>query len=202
MLSGSGVNLHQFVPLPEPDDGRPVVMMPARLIQEKGVHFFVEAARSLRRQGTAVRFVLVGSPDVSRQDSITEAALRQWVEEGVIEWWGWRDDMHQVYPQAHIVCLPTYYGEGVPRTLIEAAACGRPIVATDIPGCRKVVRHGENGLLVPVRDSAALADALAALLGDAARRRRMGARSRQIAEEQFSARQNVAQYFAIYGIGA
>jgi glycosyltransferase involved in cell wall biosynthesis len=199
LLGGSGVSLSKFKATPEPD-GKPLVLLAARLMEEKGVNYFVEASRILKTQGVDARFVLVGSPDHNTGDSITAVKLRQWVSEGMIEWWGWRNDMEQVYPQAHIVCLPTYYGEGVPKSLIEAAACARPIVATDIPGCRKVVRDGENGLLVPIKDAGSLAGAIKKLLNDGSLRRRMGIRGREIAEKEFSAKQNIAQHFAVYGI--
>ncbi len=199
LLAGSGVNLAKFARTPEPE-GMPVVILPARLIEEKGVLYFIETARVLKQRGAQARFVLVGAPDAARRDSLTTARLRQWVSEGVIEWWGWRDDMENVYPQSHIVCLPTYYGEGVPKSLIEAAACARPIVATDIPGCREVVRSGENGILVPVKDTQALVDAIAKLLEDPELRRQMGARSREIAERDFYMRRNSSQYFSAYGM--
>ena len=199
LLGGSGVNFSKFKVTAEPE-GKPVVLLAARLIEEKGVNYFVDASRMLKLQGLAARFVLVGSPDKNRQDTVTAVKLRQWVSEGVIEWWGWRNDMEQVYPQAHIVCLPTYYGEGVPKSLIEAAACARPIVATDIPGCRKVVRNGENGLLVPIKDALALAEAIKKLLNDKSMRKKMGVRSREIAEIEFSSKQNITNYFSAYDL--
>jgi len=199
LMSGSGVSLSKFKPAPEPA-GTPLVLLAARLMPEKGVEYFVEAARILRGRGVQARFVLVGSPDPNRRVALTADTLQKWAGEGVIEWWGWRNDMEDVYPQAHIVCLPTYYGEGVPLTLLEAAACGRPLVATDIPGCRKVVRDGENGLLVPVKNAPALAQAILKLLNDAALRRSMGSRSREIARIEFSAEQHVSHYFRIYGL--
>ncbi len=199
ILGGSGVNLSKFTPSAE-REGKPVVLLAARLMEEKGVNYFVDAARMLKQQGLDARFVLVGGPDENRRDTITAKKLRQWVSEGLIEWWGWRNDMEQVYPQAHIVCLPTYYGEGVPKSLIEAAACARPIVATDIPGCRKVVRDGENGFLVPTRNALSLAGAIKKLLNDKGLRKKMGVISRDIAEKEFSAKQNIAQQFSAYGI--
>lgn len=104
----------------------------------------------------------------------------------MIEWWGWRDDMADVYNKAHLVCLPTYYKEGVPKTLIESAASGLPIVSTDVPGCREIVQHGKNGLLVPPRDSVALSEALEKLITSPNLRQVMGRRGREIAVNQFS----------------
>jgi glycosyltransferase involved in cell wall biosynthesis len=144
------------------------------------------------------RVALVGTPDPDNPSSVTEAQLKAWHAEGAVEWWGYRADMAEVLRQAHIVCLPSTYGEGVPKCLLEAAASGRAIVATDIPGCREAVRHGENGLLVPPRDPAALAEALESLLADAARRREMGERGRRLAVEEFSEQRVVAETLALY----
>ena len=115
-----------------------------------------------------------------------------------MEWWGLRDDMPSVLHKASVVALPTSYPEGTPKILLEAAACGRPIVATDVPGCREIVRHGENGLLVPPRDATALADALAVLVGDKDLRVRMGARGREIAVAEFSEEIVIGQTLAVY----
>jgi glycosyltransferase involved in cell wall biosynthesis len=123
--------------------------------------------------------------------------LREWEKEGVIEWWGWKEDMQDVYAQSAIVCLPSYR-EGLPKTLIEAAACGRPIVTSDVPGCREVVRKGENGFLVPARDALALANALIELLQSPDMRLKMGGISRKIAEKEFSMEMVNAQTFAVY----
>jgi glycosyltransferase involved in cell wall biosynthesis len=112
--------------------------------------------------------------------------LTQWQEEGVIEWWGWRSDMPSVYQQCHVVALPTAYGEGVPTALLEAAACGKPLVASDISGCRAVVQEGVTGLLVPPNDPQALADALERLALDAQLRSRMGDAARQLVLDQFT----------------
>ena len=123
--------------------------------------------------------------------------LQAWEKEGVIEWWGWKENMEDVYAQASIVCLPSYR-EGLPKTLIEAAACGRPIVASDVPGCREVVRHGENGLLSLPRDVFPLAEALRTLIGNPDMRYKMGIRSRKIAEEEFSTGLIISQTLSIY----
>jgi glycosyltransferase involved in cell wall biosynthesis len=129
------------------------------MLWDKGVGEFVAAARTLQAEGLRARFALVGDSDDENPASVHASQLRVWEKEGVIEWWGWKENMDDVYAQTAIVCLPSYR-EGVPKTLIEAAACGLPIVTSDVPGCREVVRHGENGLLVPVRDAGALARAL------------------------------------------
>jgi len=196
LIRGSGVDTQRFVPEPEPD-GIPVVILPARLLWDKGVGEFVEAARRLQADGLRARLVLVGDSDSENPAAVPVAQIQTWEKTGVIEWWGWQDDMNAVYAQAHIVCLPSYR-EGVPKTLIEAAACGRPIVASDVPGCREIVRTGENGLLVPARDIAALAVALKQLIQDPGLCEAMGIRGRKIAEEEFSMDSVITQTLKVY----
>ena len=196
LIPGDGVDLERFVPQPEPD-GVPLVIFAGRLLWTKGVREFVQAAKLLRNHRTSARFVLVGNTDDANPGSIPVSEVRSWVESGVVEWWGHRDDMPAVFAQASLVCLPSY-GEGAPNALIEAAACGRAIVASDVSGCRDVVRHGENGLLVPVRNSRILADALAMLIEDSGLRARMGARGRDIAVREFSVDIVLNQILSVY----
>jgi glycosyltransferase involved in cell wall biosynthesis len=132
-----------------------------------------------------VRLVLVGEPDSGNPSSIDPETVYGWVEEGVVEWWGWQANMKAVYARSHIVALPSMH-EGVPTVLLEAAASGRPLVASDIPGCRAVIHHGENGLLVPVNDPAALADALETLARRPQLRERMGKAGRRLVEDHFT----------------
>ncbi|MFZ5468998.1 MAG: glycosyltransferase family 4 protein [Myxococcota bacterium] len=198
LIRGSGVNIAQFVPTPEPK-GTPTVVLASRLLLDKGVREFVEAARSLRSRGLEARFVLVGAVDAGNPASLSEDDVRSWVAEGTVEWWGHREDMPEVFAQAHIVCLPSYR-EGLPKVLLEAAACGRAIVTTDVPGCREVVQHEENGLLVPARDSVALADALRTLVADSERRRLFGQRSRRRAETEFSLEHVIRETLRLYGL--
>ncbi|SCZ67222.1 glycosyltransferase family 4 protein [Thiohalomonas denitrificans] len=197
LIRGSGVDVAQFHP-GAGSDGIPVVVLVARMLWDKGVGELVEASRRIHQRGGTARFVLVGAPDAANPGSIDEATLKAWADEGTAEWWGRRDDMVDVLDQAHIACLPSYYGEGVPRSLLEAAAAGLPIVTTDAPGCREVVIDGDNGLLVPPRDVDALADALEALIQDPDRRREMGLRSRERAEKEFSIDKVVSETLAIY----
>jgi glycosyltransferase involved in cell wall biosynthesis len=143
---------------------------------------------------------MVGYPEPTSPDAVPSEQLTAWQQEGVIEWWGKRDDMPAVFAQSHIVCFPSTYGEGVPKVLIEAAACARPIVTTDTPGCRDITRHWENGLLVPPHDFAALEEALRRLLQDPALRQSMGARGREIAESEFSLTQVLRETFAVYDL--
>ncbi len=185
VIKGSGVDMQIFSPQPEPD-GVPVILFAGRLLWQKGVGEFVEAARQLREQGVTARFVVAGYSEPSSPASVPLEKLQMWQDEGLIQWWGKRDDMPEVFAQAHVVCLPSSYGEGVPKVLIEAAACGRPIVTTDTPGCREIVQHERNGLLVPVNQIEALTAALRRLIENPTLRQAMGARSREIAEAEFS----------------
>jgi glycosyltransferase involved in cell wall biosynthesis len=184
LIRGAGVDLERFQPHPEPP-GPPTVVLPARMLWAKGVGTFVEAASLLAARRIAGRFVLAGRLDPGNPTAIPEAQLRRWEAEGVVEWWGHREDMDDVLRDASVVCLPSKYGEGVPKALLEAAAAGRPIVTTRIPGCRDVVIDGESGTLVEPDDAAGLAAALEALLADPERRGRYGRRARERAEAEF-----------------
>ncbi len=196
LIRGAGVDLAQFKPYPE-QDGALLVVLPARMLWDKGIGEFVVAARHLRRQGLSERFALVGERDTANPASVPLSELKAWCEEGVVEWWGQCEDMPGVFAQSHVVCLPSYR-EGLPKALLEAAACGRPIVTTDAPGCREVVHHEDNGLLVPVRDAMALAAALERLIRDSDLRQRMGQRGRERAESEFSQQRVVSETLAVY----
>ena len=198
LIRGAGVDTGVFTPAlklpPEPV----VVLFLARMLWDKGVGEFVEAAHLLTQAGVSARFVLVGDPDPRNPASVPEATLHAWHREGNgVEWWGRRDNMPAVWNTAHIACLPSYR-EGLPKALLEAAACGLPIVTTDVPGCREIVRDGDNGFLVPARDAQALARALRSLIGDAALRAEMGRRSREIVLAEFSQEQVIAETLAVY----
>lgn len=196
-IAGSGVDLQHFYPQPEPD-GVPVIVLSARLLWDKGVGEFVVAARMLRQNGIHARFVLAGEPDPLNPSAISGGQIEDWVNEGAVEHLGWVKDMPKLLAESQIVCLPSFYGEGIPKSLIEAAATGRPIVTTDMPGCREIVRHGDNGLLVPPRDAEALAEALAQLIRDPALRQQMGAKGRIRAEQEFGLEFVIQQTLALY----
>lgn len=196
IIRSVGVDIRKFFPRPLLK-GPPLVILPARLLWDKGVGEFVTAARQIRNAGLPARFALVGDNDDGNPASVHLAQLQDWEKEGVIEWWGWKENMEAVYEQAAIVCLPSYR-EGLPKTLIEAAACGRPIITSDVPGCREVVRNGGNGLLVPVRDVGALTKALMDLLQSPNTRSQMGNCGRIIAEKEFSMDLVISQTFAFY----
>lgn len=196
LVRGAGVDTELFHPAPEPE-GIPLVVLPARMLWDKGVGEFVAAARLLRQRGVQARFALVGEPDPENPASVPQSQLKDWQNEGSVEWWGRREDMPQVLAQCHIVCLPSYR-EGLPKALLEGASCGRPIVTTDVPGCREIARHGENGLLVEPHNAAALAEALADLLADAKLRQRMGRHGREHVLKEFSQVRIVSQVLALY----
>ncbi|MCG2600223.1 MAG: glycosyltransferase, partial [Achromobacter sp.] len=151
----------------------------------KGVWEFVEAARLLRARGVPVTMRLVGGVDAGNPTSATPAEVEAWQREGCVEALGERSDVPQLYAASHIAVLPSYR-EGLPKSLIEAAACGRAVVTTDVPGCRDAIDPDKTGLLVPVRDPQALADAIARLAGDATLRQAMGTAGRALAEREFN----------------
>jgi glycosyltransferase involved in cell wall biosynthesis len=197
MIRGSGVDLAQYDHTPLPSDV-PVVLLAARLLADKGVREFVQAARLLKQRGASARFCLVGTVDRANPTSLTDAELAHWASEGIVELWGHRSDMSLVLAAAQVVVLPSYYGEGLPKVLIEAAACGRAVVTTDHPGCRDAIVPGVTGILVPVRNAAALADALVGLINDPELCEAMGNAGRALAERAFDVRQVVAAHLRIY----
>ncbi|MEB2398422.1 MAG: glycosyltransferase [Alcaligenaceae bacterium] len=196
LIRGSGVDLAAFPMKPEPD-GPVRAIMVARLLKDKGVVEFVQAARLAASEATALRWVLAGSPDPGNPASISDAEFDRWKQEGVVECLGERKDVADLYAGAHIAVLPSYR-EGLPKSLVEAAACGRAVVTTDVPGCRDAIEPGVSGVLVPARDARALADAVSRLAGDAPLRRQMGAAGRALAEAEFDIRKVVEAHLAIY----
>ncbi len=196
LIRGSGVDVVKFCPSPEPNT--PVrVLLPARMLWEKGIGEFVEAAKILRARKVPCKFILAGKPDEGNLAAISVEQLNAWGLEGALRWIGHQSDMPALIASAHIVCLPSYR-EGVPLSLLEAAACGRAIVTTDVPGCREVVVHGENGLLVPARDSETLARAIEQLVLDKETRIEMGKRGRKRIVQYFSKEEVIEGTFAVY----
>jgi len=185
LIPGSGVDADILRPLPEPDDGPVTATLVGRLLWTKGLGDFIAAARILRARRD-IRLALVGSPDAGNPTSVSEDTLRMWTAEGLIEWWGERADIAGVWAASHVAVLPSWR-EGMPKSLLEAAACGRPLVATDVPGCRDLVRPGHNGILVPRGDGDALAQAIGELADDAEKRQAFGAAARRDVEERLSA---------------
>ena len=196
LIRGTGVNMQQFHPFPEMSS-LPVVLLASRMRWDKGVSEFVQAARRLQEAGVHARFVLAGGSDPGHPEAIPEEQLENWKDEGIVEWWSDNSDMPLVLAQAHIVCLPSYR-EGLPKVLVEAAACGKPIVATDVSGSREVVTDGENGILVPVRDIENLAVALNLLLGNPDLRSSMGQQGRKKVVTEFSIGHVVEKTLGMY----
>jgi glycosyltransferase involved in cell wall biosynthesis len=197
LVRGSGVNCSVFHVTPE-SDGQPLVMLAARMLWNKGVKEFVQAVRLMRDAGVRARFALVGGPDAGNPCAIPVAQLEQWAREGDVEWWGHRRDMPRVLSQASVVVLPSTYGEGLPKVLLEAAASGRPIVATDVRGCREIVRDGVNGLLVPPGDVGALARAITRCLASPELRAQFGRAGRGFVEAEFAEGAVVTQTLGVY----
>jgi glycosyltransferase involved in cell wall biosynthesis len=198
LIPGVGVDLERFRPTPLPA-GSPVVLLAARLLWDKGVGEFVQAARQLRSLGIPAVFALAGRTDPGNPASIPEAEIEAWRQEGTLEWWGWIEDMPGALGRASLICLPSYR-EGLPTVLMEAAACARPVVTSNVPGCRDVLRDGVSGLLVEARDAAGLARVLQRLIGDPGLCREMGAAGRALAEENFSSAGIQSRILEVYQI--
>jgi glycosyltransferase involved in cell wall biosynthesis len=196
LIPGSGVPLARFASVGEVERQN-LVVLPARILGDKGVVEFVEAARRLRAAGCRWRFALVGTADYQNPTAISASVVEGWVGEGCIEWWGHREDMEVVLAQARIVCLPSYR-EGMPKCLLEAAAAGCAIVTTDVVGCREAIETGVTGDLVPPQDAQALADCLAALIADPDRLHRYGQAGRTRAIERFDEEAVIARTLEIY----
>ena len=199
LIRGSGVDCRHFRPLSDPGGAIITVALVARMLRDKGVPDAVAAIRLLRGRGLHVQLLLAGPTDPDNRGSLTAENLALLAPAGSgIEWIGSVADIRAVWRRAAIAVLPSTYGEGVPKALLEAAACARPIVASDVPGCREAVRRGETGLLVPPRDIGALADAIAALIGDPARRVAMGRAGRKLAKREFAEEIVAGETLAVY----
>lgn len=198
LLPGSGVDTHRFSPVERvKGDSGPVFLLVARMLWAKGVAEFAEAAVAVRSRFPRARFQVLGIIDEASKGAIDRGTIERWAAEGAIEYLGSADDVRPHVAAADCVVLPTYYPEGTPRSLLEAAAMGKPLLATDVPGCRQIVEDGRNGFLVPPRDAGALADAMTrfCLLPDEAVAR-MGAASRERAEQEFDEQIVIDRYLA------
>lgn len=200
LIPSSGVDCERYTPAPEGNrpPGEFRVLFVGRLLWEKGVGEYVEAARLLRDEGRPVTFLLAGKPDPGNPGSVPRATVEEWAREGLVEWLGHVEDMAALLQTVHALALPSYYGEGVPRSLIEGAASGVPLVTTDMPGCREVVTHEREGLLVPSRDARALARAVARLDDDADLARELGQAGRAKAVHEFDERIVLDRTLAAY----
>jgi glycosyltransferase involved in cell wall biosynthesis len=197
LIEGSGVDLSEYTPTPLPK-GIPIVVMAARLLPDKGIYEFVEVARLLKNRGVKAQFWLAGDRDEGNPASVSKSQLEVWRKNEIVELLGHREDIPHVFSQANIVVLPSYYREGLPKVLIEAAACGRPVVTTDMPGCRDAIDPEVSGLLIPPRDTGALADAIQRFLLDPKLCDQMGKSARQLAEKKFSIEKVVSSHMSIY----
>lgn len=197
-IKGSGIDLKSYAYTPEPESGIVKVIFTARMVREKGTMVLIEAAEMLRGefQGKA-EFWLCGGLS-KNPNAISEAELRAYCDGNYIKWLGWRSDVRELLMQSHIVAFPSYYREGVPKSLIEAAAIGRPIVTTRSIGCKDTVEDGVNGFLIPIKDSRSLAEKLRVLLTNPSLRKEMGRASRRIAERDFDLNQVIAKHLEIY----
>ena len=196
LIKGSGVDLNKFVPRNENEEPL-IVLMHSRLLIDKGVREYVEAAKEIRKLDASPRFILAGSLDPANPASISPEELNQWVTNKFIEYWGHCSDMHHIIPKCAIVVLPSYR-EGMPKSLMEAAACGRPIVTTDAAGCRDAIINGKTGLIVPIKDPLSLQRAILLLLKDKKKREIFGRAARVLAVEQFDINIVIKEHLAIY----
>lgn len=198
LIPGAGVNCTRFSERAVSVIGTPMrVLLAARLLWDKGVNEFVAAARILKSEGRAVSFLIAGSPDVGNPAAVPEGVVKSWVEEGVIQWLGHVDNMAALLSSVDVVALPSYR-EGLPTSLIEAGACGIPLVTTDAPGCRDVVTHEVDGLLVPVGDSMALARAIARLQDTPVLAERLGAAAKLKVRQQFDEKIIIEKTLKVY----
>ena len=197
LIRGSGVDTGHFTALPDPPE-RPVeVGFVGRMLSDKGVQVLIEAYRRLLARGVPLRLVLAGLPDPENPTSIPEAEIQGWLALPGLTWLRQVSDVREVWARAHIAVLPSFH-EGLPKSLLEAAACARPIVATDIPGCREVAIADLNALIVPVGDAAALAHAIERLARDDGLRQRFGAAGRSVVEPDLSDARIGAETAALY----
>jgi glycosyltransferase involved in cell wall biosynthesis len=199
LIPGSGVDCNRFIPAAvRTGTGRRFrVVLPARLLWDKGLAEYIEASRLLRARGVLVDFLLAGEPDPGNPAAVPEHVVRDWAEEGLVQWLGHVDDMPALFHSVDAVVLPSYR-EGLPKGLIEAGACALPLVTTDVPGCREVVSDGEDGLLVPAKDATALANAIAKLQAEPALCNRLGTAARRKALLQFDERSIVQLTLDVY----
>lgn len=196
LIRGAGVDLRRFQPVPEVS-GTIRVLLLGRMLREKGVEEFVRAAALLQERSLDAAFDLAGPADPENRGSLTERQLRDWDRQGLVNWLGACRDVPGLLARSHIVVLPSYR-EGLPKALLEALAAARPIIATDVPGCREVCQHGVNGLLVPPRDAQALAGAMQTLIASPEQRKAYGLAGRKLAEQAFSTDRVQAETLALY----
>ena len=197
LIRGAGIDLTKFEFRGKEPFGIPVITLLSRMLWDKGIAEFIAAAQMLNEEGIEARFVLVGMPDIDNPSAIPVEQLNLWSRRFNIEWWGWQDDVVGVWNKTHIACLPSYR-EGLPKSLLEAAAIGLPIVTTDAIGCREVVNDGDNGFIVPIKNSKLLAGQLRKLIFDSKLRQEMGKKSRVMVEKKFSSEKIIEETLSVY----
>jgi len=199
LIRGSGVDCEQFAGISRTvsGDGRMRVLLASRLLWDKGVAEYVAAIRQLQTEGRAIHALLAGAPDPGNPAAVPESTIRGWVDEGLVTWLGHVDDIASLLGSVDVMVLPSYR-EGLPRTLVEAAACGLPLITTDVPGCREVVSDGVDGLLVPMGDSEALAQAIRRLQDNPEFARALGDAARIKARAQFDERIVIERTMEVY----
>jgi glycosyltransferase involved in cell wall biosynthesis len=198
IIRGSGIDTDYYRPHPFKSGDIVTAAFVGRMIEIKGVRVLMEAHRRLRGKGVRVRLLLVGMPDYENPGTITQAQMAEWANEPDVEWLGHCDDIRSVWAQADIAVLPSIGGEGLPKALLEAAASGRPLIATDVPGCREIALDGRNAILVPPRDPEALCNALERMAGDKSLREAFGIESRRIVESDMSQEQVSKEIVDLY----
>ncbi|MFT5234223.1 MAG: glycosyltransferase involved in cell wall biosynthesis [Candidatus Krumholzibacteriia bacterium] len=198
LIRGSGVDTKTFKPVEREPQGKIRFCLVARMISEKGLFEVVAAARILQAERQDLEFVFAGEPDVDNPSGISVGQLQAWHDEGAITWLGRVSDVAALLNTCHVGLLPSYYREGFPKSLLEAAACGLPLLATDATGCREICQDGVNGVLVPVRDVASVVAAVKLLADDPQLRERYGRASRRLVEENFSETIVVEQTMSLY----
>lgn len=199
LIRGSGVNCSLFKPSPK-NSNEKIVLLASRMIWDKGIKEFVEAAKIVKKQVPEVQFVLAGTADEGNPNVVPEETLYEWNKEGNVKWIGHVENMIELIQNSTIVTLPTYYPEGVPKILIESASTGKPIITTDRPGCNDIVKDGENGILIPERDSVALANAIISLINNPIKMEEFGKRGREMVLEEYSEDIVVSKTIDLYGL--
>lgn len=199
LIRGSGVDIQKYSPANNAETLPPLVLMPTRLLHDKGVSVFIEMAKILETRGVKARFKIVGGIATGTPRAIKQEEMGAMLRGSPVEWPGKVSDMATLYAQAAIIVFPSWYNEGIPRVLLEGAAMGKPLVTTDHPGCREAVKDGVNGYLVPIKDAIAAAEAVEKLLHDKNMRRAMGRESRVLAEAEFDIEKTAEQTLRVYG---
>lgn len=197
LIAGAGVDLKKYNVQPLLND-IPLITLISRMLWDKGIREFVEAAKALKAQGINARFVIIGNPDPENPLSSPQNQLTAWDNEGFVEWWGYRSDIPNILAQSYLICLPTYYGEGVPKVLLESMASGRAIITTDIPGCRELVEEGGGGILIKPKNIKSLSRSIEMLLNDRSMCKSLGKAGREFVELKHSTKYISNLTFNIY----